>query len=75
MVKVLVANKIDQDGQLDSDGNQLRKVTREMGEQMAKESGMKYLEASAFTGDGVEEVFFGTASKYIEKIVEKEQER
>ena len=46
-----------------------------MGEQMAKESGMKYLEASAFTGDGVEEVFFGTASKYIEKIVEKEQER
>ena len=35
---------------------------------------MTYLEASAFTGEGVEEVFLGTASKYVQKIVKKEQE-
>ena len=36
---------------------------------MAEESNMTYLEASAFTGEGVKEVFLGTASKYVEKVV------
>ena len=40
---------------------------------MAKDSNMKYLEASAFTGDGVEEVFYGTVHKFVEDIIQKEK--
>lgn len=46
---MLVGNKLDMEGS--------RRTSREMGEQFAQEEGLLFTEASAKTGDGVEELF------------------
>ena len=47
---MLVGNKLDM-------GEGARKTSREMGEQFAQEEGLLFTEASAKSGDGVEELF------------------
>ena len=49
IVIMLVGNKTDLETQ--------RKTPREMGEQYAQEEGLLFAEASAKTGEGVEELF------------------
>lgn len=49
IVIMLVGNKVDMEAS--------RKTSREMGEQYAQEEGLLFAEASAKTGDGVEELF------------------
>jgi Ras-related protein Rab-5C len=51
---MLVGNKLDME---DS-----RKTSREMGERFAEEEGLLFTEASAKTGDGVEELFMEIGS-------------
>lgn len=46
---MLVGNKLDMEGS--------RKTSREMGETFAKEEGLLFAEASAKSGDGVQELF------------------
>lgn len=46
---MLVGNKLDMEGS--------RKTSRELGETFAKEEGLLFMEASAKSGDGVEELF------------------
>ena len=46
---MLVGNKSDMESQ--------RKTSRELGERFAEEEGLLFAEASAKTGDGVEELF------------------
>ncbi|KIR60464.1 rab family protein [Cryptococcus bacillisporus CA1873] len=55
IVIMLVGNKTDMDSQ--------RKTSREIGEQYAKEEGLLFAEASAKTGEGVEELFMEIAKK------------
>ncbi|OWZ61865.1 hypothetical protein AYX14_06011 [Cryptococcus neoformans] len=55
IVIMLVGNKTDMESQ--------RKTSREMGEQYAKEEGLLFAEASAKTGEGVEELFMEIAKK------------
>lgn len=53
---MLVGNKTDMDSQ--------RKTSREIGEQYAKEEGLLFAEASAKTGEGVEELFMEIGSSF-----------
>lgn len=43
-----------------------RVITKEMGEEMAKKYGMIHMEASAKTGDGVNEIFDSITGKIID---------
>lgn len=56
IVIMLVGNKTDMESQ--------RKTSREMGEQYAKEEGLLFAEASAKTGEGVEELFMEIGSSF-----------
>jgi len=49
IVIMLVGNKLDMEAS--------RKTSRELGEQYAQEEGLLFAEASAKTGDGVQELF------------------
>ncbi|KAG6392856.1 hypothetical protein SASPL_147084 [Salvia splendens] len=62
MTIILVGNK--------SDLAQRRAVSKEEGEQFAKENGLLFLEASARTAQNVEEAFTNTATKILQKIQE-----
>ena len=62
IVIMLVANKAD----LEDAGR--RVVTREEGEQLAKEHNIQYIETSAKTGLNVEEAFVSVSEKILEKI-------
>ncbi|KAL0344058.1 UNVERIFIED_CONTAM: Ras-related protein RABB1c [Sesamum angustifolium] len=62
MTILLVGNK--------SDLAHRRAVSKEEGEQFAKENGLLFLEASARTGQNVEEAFTKTAAKILQKIQE-----
>ncbi|GER29522.1 RAB GTPase homolog B1C [Striga asiatica] len=62
MTIMLVGNK--------SDLAHRRAVSKEEGEQFAKENGLLFLEASARTAQNVEEAFTKTATKILEKIQE-----
>lgn len=57
IVIMLVGNKTDMESQ--------RKTSREIGEQYAKEEGLLFAEASAKTGEGVEELFMEIGSSFI----------
>lgn len=57
IVIMLVGNKTDMDSQ--------RKTSREIGEQYAKEEGLLFAEASAKTGEGVEELFMEIGSSLV----------
>ncbi|KAL0377369.1 UNVERIFIED_CONTAM: cytochrome [Sesamum radiatum] len=59
---LLVGNK--------SDLAHRRAVSKEEGEQFAKENGLLFLEASASTGQNVEEAFTKTGAKILQKIQE-----
>lgn len=60
IVIMLVGNKSDMEAS--------RKTSRELGEQYAEEEGLLFAEASAKTGDGVQELFLeiGELSSYSE---------
>ena len=73
MMKVLVANKIDKAGQQDSLGNECRKVTEQMGKDMAEKYQMMYFEASAFSGEGVAEFFEASSYKFVENKINLQQ--
>lgn len=60
MVIMLIGNKSDLDHR--------RQVTKEEGEQFAKEHGLIFLETSAKTAANVEEAFIATAQKIYDKI-------
>ncbi|EYU44839.1 hypothetical protein ABFS82_08G003400 [Erythranthe guttata] len=62
MTIILIANK--------SDLAHRRAVSKEEGEQFAKENGLLFMEASARTAQNVEEAFTKTASKILQKIQE-----
>ncbi|XP_022883988.1 ras-related protein RABB1b-like [Olea europaea var. sylvestris] len=62
MTIMLVGNK--------SDLSHRRAVSKEEGEQFAKENGLLFLEASARTAQNVEEAFTKTAAKILQKIQE-----
>uniref|UniRef100_A0A3Q7FZW8 Uncharacterized protein n=1 Tax=Solanum lycopersicum TaxID=4081 RepID=A0A3Q7FZW8_SOLLC len=62
MTIMLVGNK--------SDLSHRRAVSKEEGEQFAKENGLLFLEASARTAQSVEEAFIQTAAKILQKIQE-----
>ncbi|XP_076913217.1 ras-related protein RABB1b-like [Bidens hawaiensis] len=62
MTIMLVGNK--------SDLSHRRAVSKEEGEQFAKENGLLFLEASARTSQNVEEAFLKTAEKILQKIQE-----
>ncbi|MFS7948391.1 putative small GTP-binding protein [Helianthus anomalus] len=62
MTIMLVGNK--------SDLSHRRAVSREEGEQFAKENDLLFLEASARTSQNVEEAFLKTAEKILQKIQE-----
>ncbi|KAG5624462.1 hypothetical protein H5410_009680 [Solanum commersonii] len=62
MTIMLVGNK--------SDLSHRRAVSKEEGEQFAKENGLLFLEASARTAQSVEEAFIQTAAKILQKIHE-----
>ncbi|CAH9140275.1 unnamed protein product [Cuscuta epithymum] len=62
MTIMLVGNK--------SDLGQRRAISKEEGEQFAKEHGLLFLEVSSKTGQNVEEAFKNTASKILDKIQE-----
>ncbi|KAL7219101.1 hypothetical protein ACSBR2_012222 [Camellia fascicularis] len=47
-----------------------RAISKEEGEQFAKENGLLFLEASARTAQNVEEAFIKTAAKILQKIQE-----
>ncbi|XP_019167711.1 PREDICTED: ras-related protein RABB1b-like [Ipomoea nil] len=63
MTIMLVGNKSDL-------ADHRRAVSKEEGEQFAKENGLLFLEASAKTAQNVEEAFIRTASKVLQKIQE-----
>ena len=56
----LIGNKCDLEAQRD--------VTYEEARQFAEENGLMFVEASAKTGDGVEEAFLETARKIYQNI-------
>lgn len=62
MTIMLIGNK--------SDLAHRRAVSKEEGEQFAKENGLLFLEASARTAQNVEEAFIKTAAKILQKIQE-----
>ena len=63
VMKVLVANKAD-----------LKKeVTTEEGMEVAKQYGMKYIEASAFSGLGVKEIFEDVCIDLVKKAIIDQQ--
>ncbi|KAK4754717.1 hypothetical protein SAY87_002821 [Trapa incisa] len=62
MTILLVGNK--------SDLSNRRAVTKEEGEQFAKENGLLFLEASARTAQNVEDAFVKTAAKILQNIQE-----
>ena len=62
VLKVLVGNKCDLENE--------RQVSREEGEEFAEKNKMLFYEASAKTGNNVENVFKGIAEKFSEKIAE-----
>ncbi len=62
-ILVLVGNKIDLEQ---------RDVSKEEGEKLAQELGMTYIEASAKTGENIEDLFRMIGLKIIEKFVETE---
>lgn len=57
---------------VDAEGD--REVTREEGEDWARENGLEYVETSAKTGQGVEEAFERTAKKIHERLL-KDREK
>lgn len=60
MVIMLIGNKTDQDSK--------RAVTRDEGEQFAKDHGLIFMETSAKTSTNVEEAFISTAKEIYDKI-------
>jgi len=60
MVIMLIGNKTDQE--------QKRAVTRDEGEQFAKDHGLIFMETSAKTSKNVEEAFISTAKEIYDKI-------
>ncbi|KAG4125257.1 hypothetical protein ERO13_D10G085700v2 [Gossypium hirsutum] len=62
MTIMLIGNK--------SDLSHRRAVSKEEGEQFAKENGLLFLEASARTAQNVEEAFIKTAAKILQNIQE-----
>ncbi|KAK9117371.1 hypothetical protein Sjap_016318 [Stephania japonica] len=62
MAIALIGNK--------SDLSHRRAVTREEGEQFAKENGLLFMEASARTSQNVNEAFTSTAARILQKIQE-----
>ncbi|KAK1432722.1 hypothetical protein QVD17_09620 [Tagetes erecta] len=62
MTVMLVGNKTDL--------SHKRAVSKEEGEQFAKENGLLFLEASARTSNNVDEAFLKTAEKILERIQE-----
>lgn len=60
MVIMLIGNKTDQESK--------RAVTREEGEQFAKDHGLIFMETSAKTSTNVEEAFISTAKEIYDKI-------
>ncbi|KAF5479721.1 hypothetical protein F2P56_000518 [Juglans regia] len=62
MTIMLIGNK--------SDLGHRRAVSKEEGEQFAKENGLLFLEASARTAQNVEEAFIRTAAKILQNIQE-----
>ena len=59
VMKVLVANKVDLK----------REVTSQEGIDMAKQYGMKYVEASAFSGQGTKEIFEDICEELVTKLI------
>eukprot|EP00826_Nyctotherus_ovalis_P034663 TRINITY_DN2908_c0_g1_i17.p1 TRINITY_DN2908_c0_g1~~TRINITY_DN2908_c0_g1_i17.p1 ORF type:complete len:214 (-),score=39.62 TRINITY_DN2908_c0_g1_i17:126-767(-) len=66
IVKYLVAAKCDE---------QVREVTREMGEELASEFDMKYFETSAFNGDNVNLVFDKIAHDILKGRLDDEKDK
>ena len=60
---VLVGNK--------NDLKEQRKIEKEQGEELAKEYDMKFFEASALTGDNIEEIFVDICKTINKNIIDK----
>ena len=60
MVVMVIGNKNDLESQ--------RQVSREEGENFARENNLVFMEASAKTAENVEEAFFGTARQILAKV-------
>ena len=64
LLKILVANKIDKDN---------RVISTQMGIDLADRMKMTYCEASALTGFGLDNIFYGSTQKLVEQHIENEK--